>query len=69
MKTGMAEVIYAVAKNMNCWDCPYPCKSRFHSSLANCQSQWYEILTGIEQSSPEETGQRLFEIYVENHSE
>lgn len=68
MKTDMAKVIYAVTKNMDCLDCPYPCKSRFYSSLANCQSHWYEILDGIEMSSPEETGQRLFEIYVEHHS-
>ena len=40
----LANVIKAITKVMPCSECPYPCMAKEHSSQANCDRHWYEIL-------------------------
>lgn len=39
-----AEILKAITHNMSCEKCPNPCKSKEHSSQANCDKHWFETL-------------------------
>lgn len=40
------KVVKAVTHVMPCDSCPYPCKAKLHSSQANCDMRWTEIIRG-----------------------
>lgn len=43
-----AKILKAISETMTCNRCPYPCKAKGESSMANCVMHWSEILAKID---------------------
>lgn len=41
-------ILKSISETMTCDKCPYPCKAKEHSSMANCVAQWAKILSQID---------------------
>lgn len=42
-----ATILNAICTTMQCDKCPYPCKAKQHSSMANCVAHWSELLSKL----------------------
>ena len=61
----MAQVLKAIAWNMHCTDCPYPCESKMNSSMANCVNHWYDVLTSLDKKEDKKAVMHeAFELFV-----
>lgn len=53
------KILKAITHNMSCDKCPYPCKAKEHSSQANCDKHWFEMLKLFSQVSWEDIRYKL----------
>lgn len=58
----MAKVINAICRSVSCDICPYPCKAKVNSSMANCITHWFDILSNIEIKDREEVCDEAFKL-------
>ena len=42
-----AKLLKSICVTMLCDECPYPCKAKQHSSMANCVAHWSELLSKL----------------------
>lgn len=42
-----ATILNAICTTMQCDKCPYPCKAKQQSSMANCVAHWSELLSEL----------------------
>lgn len=62
----MAKIINAISRSMTCDICPYPCKAKGKSSMANCNSHWIEILSNMEIKDREEVRDQVFKLFYKD---
>ena len=64
MKTDMAKIINAITAVMLCESCPYPCEAGVNSSRANCNRQWFSILSNMNMEPLDIVSDNLFCMFT-----
>ncbi len=46
-KVDFMNMLIGISQKMDCKSCPLQCKSKEHSSLANCITHWFDTLKSV----------------------
>lgn len=49
-----AKVLKAIAHQVPCDKCPYPCEKKYIASQASCDRHWYEMLSSVKDTTWDE---------------